>query len=456
MQSALWARRLWRLSGLACCGSGAAYCDGPAPTPVRSPAQAGRSGPPSGYKLVSAHVVFRHGARTPVFVCPGLEGVEWPVCRGVNGPPAVAGDGLPALPGVTFAQLHTTDITGNGKRPHSTADARQAGTWELKGGCRAGQLTDLGATQAAALGRELRRRYGVLLDPAGSTVDARSTNVARCVATLSAVLGAMLPEARGAIDVRIQSSKLEDLTPNVGACPRMAELMSANRSRWVGGGAGEGAAAFAGELEAALDNDAQAEALGLRELNFVRLRDWVVALEAHGLPVPFRLSELQVDTLDVLGARQVAAYMGWRTEGELPAVKAGIGHLLQSIAGDFSAAERRLRLTSAHDTTVLPLLIALGIYDGLWPPFCANVAIELWEDQSRSEVSLREAMTRKARERFLVRVVYNGEEATRMSLPRFVDFVKSRQPDRSWEHECHKYGSGERPGAAAPAGGSHW
>ena len=44
--------------------------------------------------------------------------------------------------------------------------------------------------------------------------------------------------------------------------------------------------------------------LGLQRGNFVRLRDWVVARHAHGLDLPWPLTPAQVDTLDLLGAKQ--------------------------------------------------------------------------------------------------------------------------------------------------------
>ena len=37
------------------------------------------------------------------------------------------------------------------------------------------------------------------------------------------------------------------------------------------------------------------------------------------------------------------------------------------------------KLYSAHDTTLMPLLLAMGAFDGEWPPFAADVAFELYE-----------------------------------------------------------------------------
>jgi hypothetical protein len=39
----------------------------------------------------------------------------------------------------------------------------------------------------------------------------------------------------------------------------------------------------------------------------------------------------------------------------------------------------KLALLSAHDTSVMPLLICLGIFDNKWPRFAADLAFELYE-----------------------------------------------------------------------------
>lgn len=40
---------------------------------------------------------------------------------------------------------------------------------------------------------------------------------------------------------------------------------------------------------------------------------------------------------------------------------------------------RRLLLFFGHDSTIIPLLTSLGIYDGVWPPLASRVTFELWQ-----------------------------------------------------------------------------
>ncbi|KAL0249441.1 hypothetical protein GEMRC1_004673 [Eukaryota sp. GEM-RC1] len=68
--------------------------------------------------------------------------------------------------------------------------------------------------------------------------------------------------------------------------------------------------------------------------------------------------------------------------------------LLNSIKDQFSGKSNvRYTVLSGHDTTVAPLLMLLQVGDKEWPPYAANVAIELW---------------RISNEPF-VRIVYNGQ-----------------------------------------------
>lgn len=82
-----------------------------------------------------------------------------------------------------------------------------------------------------------------------------------------------------------------------------------------------------------------------------------------------------------------------------------------------TADEPRFLFFSAHDTTVGPLLRALDVYDGVWPPFASYVFLELLEKQPPASA----AASPFARLRggaapagaagtpeYFVRMVYNG------------------------------------------------
>jgi len=57
----------------------------------------------------------------------------------------------------------------------------------------------------------------------------------------------------------------------------------------------------------------------------------------------------------------------------------------------------KLVLYSGHDKTVTPLLKALGIYDGLWPPYGSRVVFEVYSKEKQ----------------YFLKVLYNGKDRTR-------------------------------------------
>lgn len=56
---------------------------------------------------------------------------------------------------------------------------------------------------------------------------------------------------------------------------------------------------------------------------------------------------------------------------------------------------RKLFLYASHDSTLIPLLLALGTFDNKWPPYAADVALELYQHRRTKE--------------WFVRVTYRGE-----------------------------------------------
>lgn len=53
--------------------------------------------------------------------------------------------------------------------------------------------------------------------------------------------------------------------------------------------------------------------------------------------------------------------------------------------GVFCPSCRKLYLYAAHDVTLLPLLLTLGIFDHKWPPFAADLTMELYQHQESKE-----------------------------------------------------------------------
>ena len=53
--------------------------------------------------------------------------------------------------------------------------------------------------------------------------------------------------------------------------------------------------------------------------------------------------------------------------------------------------DRKLFLYSVHDTTLMPCLMALGIFDMKWPPYAADITLELLEHRTTKEAFVKVA-----------------------------------------------------------------
>ena len=319
----------------------------------------------NGWRLKKVQIVFRHGARTPVWTIDHDE--EWDACDKVNAStPLGAGCAL-RMQGVGKIQpLHLTDLTGTGPRPYSGVDARQMGE-VLKGGCRRGQLTDLGAKQAAELGASLHRRYEGYLrneDGKGPKVSARTTNVARCVSTLQFVLGSFMPNTDTIVPTATTSHSKEYLTPNTRSCARMRALFAEGMARWQASSQDLAEAEnVRRELREKLPQHVLEEApLGLEKYNFVRIRDHLMCVgkktDSITRTLPWGISKELFQRIDDLAALQVATYIGYNGRKE-EGVRVGIGKFLGEIVDgaqvtpDEDSSRVHFHFISGHDTTIL-------------------------------------------------------------------------------------------------------
>ena len=90
--------------------------------------------------------------------------------------------------------------------------------------------------------------------------------------------------------------------------------------------------------------------------------------------------------------------------------------MVTHIAETLERPDGTLHLYSGHDWTVSPLLMCVAKHDEPmldgWPPFCANIAFELWssrEDDYDESRQLSHARGDRGHDGRHVRVLFNGE-----------------------------------------------
>lgn len=72
-----------------------------------------------------------------------------------------------------------------------------------------------------------------------------------------------------------------------------------------------------------------------------------------------------------------------------------------------TSQQPRMYLYSAHDTTIMPLVVAMGVDIDTWPPYLSNLAFELWEGRPSAD----------AAPTYYVRVLYNDSELRIPGVP---------------------------------------
>lgn len=80
------------------------------------------------------------------------------------------------------------------------------------------------------------------------------------------------------------------------------------------------------------------------------------------------------------------------------------GNLLKTVDPTTAPSKtRKMYLYATHDVTLLPMLLALGIFDQKWPPFAVDLTMELYQHQESKE--------------WFVQLFYNGKEQVPRGCP---------------------------------------
>ena len=349
-------------------------------------------------ELVHATATFRHGARCPVF---GLDSdvvrrAQWDSCAETARLGARVDAGADAVVALT--------ARSGAMRP-SAVDAQQR-SHALAGGARSGELTRVGWAQAQALGARLRARYGVAnFEELRPRLACRTTHVSRCVLTLRGVLlGLGFAEGTAPVVVETAHASRETLTPSTKRCPRLTRHWARCRAalRSTRRHVDTSPPAFR-RLVAKVPADARAT-FGF-PATAVPLKDALIALDSLAAEeLPWGVTQDELGALDDAAAAEVALLLGVGSgdggADEAEALRLAAGPLCRDVLAGLDAAvaapasKPTLTLLSGHDTTVKPLLVALGVYDHKWPPFCACVVVEV--------------LRRRRDDQLVCRVLYDG------------------------------------------------
>ncbi|DBA00229.1 TPA: hypothetical protein N0F65_007873 [Lagenidium giganteum] len=363
---------------------------------ANSPAEAAPATPARELELRHVLLFHRHGDRTPV-----LAGI------GSKMTPSAEEDEFWESRIATPAQLAELDAVGKVVGAHPSiapyAEPRHGGTWP------GGQLTQKGVEEMRSKGRQLRERYGHVIDDhsvAHQHVYVLSTNIRRTIQSVQCLLHGMFHDDDNDDADKVDKAKV-DAADDTAAKKPVFHIRTFERNTI----APQHPLRVFGEIEMIVADDVQLrsesdrkqteelaqkvrEAVGIPDgtpVPWTAVRDIMTCRKAHDLPLPEGITDAVFD--------QICAYDAWlwhrlysrkdfNTQWFVDGVDTVYAHLKQVVATlvhESAATEHppKLSFFSAHDNSIVALLSALQVQvnDAL-PEYGTIVAFEVYEDKA--------------------------------------------------------------------------
>jgi acid phosphatase len=316
-------------------------------------------------------------------------------------PADVSGTWLCDDPNAQSPRMHVSTVDGVRRRYSRVLDSKYA---TFRPNCENGELIIQGMDQHRELGNFYRKwlvNDTKFLNPwfDKTQVSIRASKVERCQRSAVSFMNGFYPPAKPGekVDFVTGSDYREYLWPAPGGCKDMQDM-------WNDFVATD-------EFKARKENAMKLYAdiyknisLTPSEDNWMFIGDWISSYLCTNQEVPL---VTLTDEIITQGLKDIAyysyGYFGTHRAYAASAIWRAIFRDIDDYLGK-KATSTKFRLYSAHDTTIIALLVSLGFKDEALPPFRSHFAIELWRKNGK----------------YILRNVFNGE-------PVSIDFMDGKK-----------------------------
>ncbi|XP_028391161.1 counting factor 60-like [Dendronephthya gigantea] len=281
------------------------------------------------------------------------------------------------------------------------------GREEVPGNCALGQLTSIGFKQQLSNGENYRKIYveSGFLSPNFSSVEhrVRSTNMFRTLQSAQGFMTGMFPPSQpvvgraGIMDINTMDGTYENMYPNDKLCPKSKDYITAYfKSQDFLDHYNSVSKQLVEDLQKALDDET------FTYQDIFMLFDCLNVFKCHEVDTPAGITQ---DLYQRVSEEVTYVfYQMYAYPSPAEAAKVGIGFFIKEVQQEIEAKiamESKLDfiLYSGHDVTLMTLLLAFNVSDGVWPPYASQMIFEVYQMTDNSHT---------------MRILYNGKV---MKLP---------------------------------------
>jgi hypothetical protein len=181
-------------------------------------------------------------------------------------------------------------------------------------------------------------------------------------------------------------------------------------------------------------------------INWLIVKEILTCHLTHGVEFPEGVSSEDVDKVS-----EIAGTLWGILYRDEVLNRFGIGRMIREVLHDmridlepsqeifpYASDTAKMLLYSGHDSTLVPFLCALGVYDDKWPPYASFLTIEVAEALPHSEyVSSDSSSSSDAHKGKWVRAVYNDKD---VSIPDLKGGVGAWYPAAEFYRRLNAFG----------------